>query len=349
MTPRPAGRIDRIGRIDIRRIPRLLRGENGTSVLSHHCASSRSYARKGFALLSVLWILIGVSALALAANLAAREAVAAARNRADLQSAAWRAEACLERARAAVSAALLGARHQGPGATVWGRMDRALAESPLLRGLNCRVEIEAAGAALDMNAAGEDAVRRLLVAIGRPAASADSMAAALADWRDEDDTPRPLGAEAAWYRARGMRTPRNGPLADVRELALVRGFVGSPQFDSLLSAEPGRVPLSHAPPAVLASLPGFTPEAVARLAEMRLRGEGVVDLAMFVAGLPAGARNAALSRFPDLAGAAVTQPEAWILTARGSAGVPPAVSVVEVRLVRAAERAAIVRRRTWTE
>jgi type II secretory pathway component PulK len=310
---------------------------------------SLAVSRRGFALISVLWILVGVSALALAATLAAREAVASARNRGDLAQAAWRAEACLARARAAVAEALLASRDETPGATVWGRMDRAVAESPLLAGMDCEVRVRAAGAGLDVNAASEDAVRRLLLALGRPAAVADSLVDALADWRDEDDVPRPLGAERGWYLANGKRPPRDGPIADWREVLLVRGFGGIDGIDTLLTAEPGRVPLGHAPAAVLASLPGFGAEPVARALDMRTRGDQVAELSQFVGSLSPGGREEAMRRYPELVGAAVTEPEAWIVTARGRAGAPAAVSAVEVRLVRAGERAAVVRRRTWAE
>jgi type II secretory pathway component PulK len=317
--------------------------------LSHSRTFALSHSRQGFALISVLWVLVGIAALALAANLAAREAVASARNRADLGAAAWRAEACLERARAAIAGALIEGRGEAPGATVWGRMDRVVAESPMLAGMDCAVDVRAAGAALDVNAADDETLRRLFIALGRSPASADSLADALADWRDEDDSPRPLGAEAEWYRAMRLHPPRNAPFADAREVLRVRGFGALPGIDTLLSAEPGRVPLSHAGPAVLAALPGMGAEAAGRLMEMRMRGERVADVGAFVASLSPGAREAAGRRFAELAGAAVTEPEAWIVTARGGVGAPPAVSVVEVRLVRAGSRAAVVRRRTWTE
>ncbi|MBW3656767.1 MAG: general secretion pathway protein GspK [Gemmatimonadetes bacterium] len=306
-------------------------------------------SRAGFALISVLWILVGISALAMAAGLAAREAVASARNRVDLADAAWRAEGCLERARAAISGALAAARNEGPGGGTWGRMDRAVAESPLLAGSGCDVAMIAAGAALDVNAAPEDAIHRALTAHGVPAARADSLVDALADWRDADAVPRPRGAERAWYLANGRRAPRDGTLADGREIARVRGFDGVAGMEEIFSTEPGRVPLGHAPPAVLASLPGFTPEAVARVVDLRARGQGVGDLSAFPGALSPGARDALLRRFTEFVGAAAAEPEAWIVRARAGVGTPAAVSVVEVRLVRAGDRAAIVRRKTWTE
>jgi type II secretory pathway component PulK len=316
---------------------------------SFSSSMDRARGRGGFALVSVLWIVVGIAALAMIANVAAREGIASARNRADLARAAWRAEDCLARARAVIGDALAGRGADGTGTMGWDRMDAVVAQSPLLPGPGCEVRMTAAGAALDVNATDGETVRRLLVALGRSPGEADSLADALADWRDADGTPRPYGAEAAWYAAAGMRAPRDGPLADVRELARVRGWARVGGIDTLLSAEPGRVPLSHAPAAVLATLPGLGAEAAGRLGQMRLRGEGVTDLAAFVSGLSPGARDEAMRRYTDLVGVAVVEPEAWIVTARGTEGTPPAVSAVEVRLVRAPGRTAVLRRRTWTE
>ena len=48
--------------------------------------------------------------------------------------------------------------------------------------------------------------------------------ASLLDWTDADTIPRTAGAEAGWYAQRGRAAPRNGPFADVAELARVRGL-----------------------------------------------------------------------------------------------------------------------------
>ena len=55
------------------------------------------------------------------------------------------------------------------------------------------------------------------------------------------------------------------------------------------------------------------------------------------------------SRYGDLIQLATTMPDAWILTSRGIAGTPRITEVIELRLVFAGERAAVVRRRTWIE
>jgi hypothetical protein len=206
-----------------------------------------------------------------------------------------------------------------------------------------------AGARLDVNAADADELRRLFVADGFLAAQADSLTDAVLDWRDADDQPRPGGIESAGYRAAGMEAPRNGPFADVRELARVRGLAAVRGLDTLLTAEPGRVLLDRAPRAVLASLPGFTSEAVARLEEVRSRTGRAPELAALADGLSPAGRDVILRAYQDLAGITAPEPDAWIVTARGHAGTPPVAAALEVRLVRAGPRAAIVRRRSWIE
>ncbi|MDB4949022.1 MAG: hypothetical protein JWM27_1671, partial [Gemmatimonadetes bacterium] len=56
----------------------------------------RRDSRRGFALLAVLWILVGAAALGLAVALSGRSAVAAAQNRVDLARARWAAAGCAE-------------------------------------------------------------------------------------------------------------------------------------------------------------------------------------------------------------------------------------------------------------
>ncbi len=297
---------------------------------------------RGFALLAVLWTLIGVATLALTVQLAARASVGAARNRADAARAAWLAEGCAERGRAAIAAALRASRDD---ASAWDRVPGALSRSPLAEG--CDVAARAAGAALDINHADAETLRRLMLHLGARPAEADSLADALLDWRDADGEPRPYGAEAPQYA--GRRPPRNGPLAHPDELLRVRGFGRFAGLDTLLGTEPGRIPLGHAPSAVIASLPGFTPEALARIRDARGRGEAAGDLTAIAAVLSASAREEMRAHLTELNAMTSPQPEAWILTARARKGAPALTAVVELRLVRAGERAAVVRRRTWVE
>ena len=302
--------------------------------------------RRGFALLAVLWTVLGVAMLALAAAASAREGVAAARNRANLARAAWRAEDCLERSRAAIAESLGAASAGGAdGSGAWRTLDAIVRQSPLVTAPVCDVTLRAAGESVDLNAADGEQLRALLRVLAVPAPRADSLADALLDWRDEDEVQRPHGAERTWYDSSGRTPPRNGPLADPHELVLVRGFATVAGLDRVAWVEPGRVAVGHAPLAVLATLPGFGEEALARVAERRARGAPDASLTALAAELSPGAREQLGARYADLVRIATTEPDAWILTARGAAGAPVVVAEIEVRLVRAGPRAADVRKR----
>ena len=128
----------------------------------------------------------------------------------------------LARSGVAVAAVVL-AETGGGGApdTLASPWARDAGRQPLGAGwVEVRVEDEARR--LDVNAPElADALPRLLDLLGIDRGLAD----AIADWTDADDTPRPRGAERAWY-AGGTPSlvPRNGPFATVGELALVRGI-----------------------------------------------------------------------------------------------------------------------------
>lgn len=101
---------------------------------------------------------------------------------------------------------------------------------------------------------------RLLQHLKLPADLGDT----LADWIDANDEPHPGGAESAWYRAQLPAIEvRNGPLATVEELKLLKGFdpetlskllpyvtiYGSTEGDMITP-----VNINTAPPTLLASL-----------------------------------------------------------------------------------------------
>ena len=321
-------------------------------------STHRRSRRPGFVLLAVLWVMVGVSALGLALALSARNSIRGAENRRASEIAAWKAEGCAERARVVIEAALEGragrlsannVSQQDPSRGGWRTLDGVVAESPLMMSSGCMVTLRAAGSAIDVNTASEELLYTFFTGVVASSDRADSLTQAILDWRDPDDLPRSLGAEREWYERGGRTLPRNGHLSDARELQYIRGFDAIGGLDSMLDVEPGRIDLSHAPLAVLAALPGFTSEAVGRIAEERLRGVPTTDLLALSARLSPTARATLVSRYADLARLTVTEPDAWILESRASAGEPAITEVVEFRLVRAGTRAAIVRKRRWIE
>lgn len=303
--------------------------------------------RRGFALLATLWVVIALAALGAAGSLAAHRAIDTSRNRVNLTRAAWRAEGCAEVARAVIDDALRGAASDpARGAAVWDDLDTLVAQSATIAQSKCRIHLAAAGSRLDINAADEEMLRALFRFATPSPNEADSLADALLDWRDADTLPRAGGAESAWYVARHRLAPRDGPFADRRELHRVRGFERLSGVDSLVDVEPGRVAINHAPAAVVAALPGLSSESVSRLVLARQRGEHVRDLIALAGPMSADARARLMQRYAKLATVVTTEPDAWILTATSEAGQPAAAATLQLRLVRAGSRAAIVRRRT---
>jgi type II secretory pathway component PulK len=289
----------------------------------------------------VLWALTGIAMLSLTLSLAANESLATVQNRVRLTRAAWRAEGCLERARSAIAAALVEA---DTADAVWRDIDSVVAASPLTQG--CRLALRPAGLALDANSADDETLRALLLHAGLSRARVDSLVDALLDWRDDDDVPRPRGAERAWYESRRRIPPRNGRFVAIGELLQVRGFDAVSHVDSLLTVEPGRVYLTRAPLHVLAALPGFGVEVLAEIAERRTVGIPVADLLDLGARLSPAARDALIGRYAELVRLTTMSPDAWIATSEATDGSPPEATV-ELRLVHADRRAAIVRRRSW--
>jgi len=298
--------------------------------------------RDGFALVAMLWLIVGMTALAMDDTARDEDALGASRNRINAVAARWRAEGCIAAARD-ISGAALADSTRAPRAA-WDTLDLVLAAVPGLQG-TCRITARAAGTQLDVNATDGDGLRAAFVAAGEPSARADSLADAIQDWRDPDSLPRPSGAEASWYRDAGRVGPSNRPFTSAAEIRLVRGFRHTAPAAALLTVEPGRILLDRAPLPVVASLPGMTPEALGRIAELRWRGERLGDISRLAASLSDAGRAALNAAYPALIRRVTSEPDAWTVSATGVAGTPPVAATEEVRLVRAGRRAGVVRRR----
>jgi general secretion pathway protein K len=121
---------------------------------------------------------------------------------------------------------------------------------------------------IDLNSANDALLKGLMTQVG----GLDSDAAAhvvdaILDWRDTDDLRRPNGAEAADYRAAGLKYgPSNAPFESVGEFGRVLGV--TPELYqrvarslTVFSRQPGVNPTTAAREVLLA-LPNATPELV---------------------------------------------------------------------------------------
>jgi hypothetical protein len=74
-----------------------------------------------------------------------------------------------------------------------------------------------------------------------------------------------------------------------------------------------------------------------------------MDLVTLAAEVSSAASAALLAHYAELSRLTTAEPDAWIVTSRARDGSSAVIAAIEVRLVRAGTRAAIVRRRSWVE
>lgn len=273
-------------------------------------------ARRGFTMITVLWVMTAAAIVAAAGALAGRNAVNAASNRVHLARAFWLASGCVARVQAAVDTTLALAKTFEDAADTWRMLGRAVPPPD-----RCSISLEAAGTRLDINSASEEMLRSLFVALGYD--GAQSLAAAVGDWRES-----------------------NGALADLRELACLRGFENMTDLDSVLTTEPGRISLATAPATVLLAVPGFTRETADRVVELERAGTPVVDVASLSALVSRSSADTLLARFAEVVRLTTTTPDAWIVTTRVSVGKPPVTVTLSRRLLRDGKRAVVVASRS---
>jgi general secretion pathway protein K len=283
--------------------------------------------RRGIALLATLWLLAALSVIAAGALSLARIERNTAVDRVALTRGRFAAEGCL---------ALL------QGGLANGSPLADIDSTDLGGGVWCRASIEDLGARLSVEVSNAEPLAALIGDTARTAA--------LLDWIDPDDLPRAEGAEAEWYRANGLRTPRNGPLADVDELRYVRGFDSAAVArlaPFLTKWSSTRVNVNVAPREILSTLPGLEPGAVELLLDRRGRGEILRDLDGMLSILPASLRAPALGRYAELQSHVFFTPERIVVHLEG---VVPEVSFpirTTILAQVASVRLAVLAREEW--
>jgi type II secretory pathway component PulK len=296
-------------------------------------------ARAGYVLLAVLWIAAAAAGLSLTVVATARHAIATSRNRIALTEAEWLARGCIARLYAMATLELQREPKWTPGSmsSAWVNLDSLLASMNGSAGADCSISVRANGSRLDVNHADDQMLARLFRRLGMQDAQADSFAHAISDWRDADTVPRLFGAEREWYLASRLPPPPNRPIADLRELAHVKGFDGKLALQDYLGVGQGAVSINHASETVLASLPGFSEEAVIRAVEMQRRGRVMRTYTDISGGLVPHLRDSLNAAIPQLASRTLFMPKSWMAVAEASSGNPPMKMSVEVRIERAVQ------------
>jgi type II secretory pathway component PulK len=256
--------------------------------------------------MAALWLLVALGAVGLDAALRSKTQRAVAVNQLDAVRARDAALAGSEYARSRLTAALLERREQmaaevrrqsaGRNLTAaqsrnlllsqlagddpWYEPSRYLMPALALGDAEFQVDARDTGLMLNVNQASEEMLRNFLASGLRiDYAWAERLAAAILDWRDDDDLPRINGAERDEYIAAGAAVlPGNRPFNDVDEVRHVLGM--TPElFEAMrpyiTTIGSGRINVNAAPEPVLAAVPTFTPAVVSMLLRLREAGQPV--------------------------------------------------------------------------
>src|SRR4029077_8905250 len=87
------------------------------------------------------------------------------------------------------------------------------------------ISVQDEASKIDLNQAPEALLAVLFESVGIDPDKAQSLADAIADFRDADNLTRPRGAEEAEYRSAGLaRGPKNAPFQMTEELQQVLGM-----------------------------------------------------------------------------------------------------------------------------
>ncbi len=275
--------------------------------------------QRGTVILLVLWILVAMSLLGVSFSAAIRTEVNAARNVIDQKQSYYLARAGLEYAvyevirSQAASAQLQQIREQGldfEGPKVL--TGQVTLELP---GGSAEVEILDESGKINLNTVPEtsegqdssDLLYNLLIVIGLDPLEADGITDSILDWIDQDEIPRPNGAESAYYESLDPPYRAGNKLFDApEELLLVKGvtpeifygrkgvtetgekleFFGLQKYVSTFAIGT-QINVNSAPFPVLAALPYLNYDLALRIYQLRQEApfQDATDLMQRVPGL----------------------------------------------------------------
>jgi general secretion pathway protein K len=256
--------------------------------------------RRGFALLSALWLLVAISALALELSIVARYRRLVVANILESVRAERAAESGVEEERARLARLLAGGgRLSGSDANSivdpWRDAGAASSDTVSVGDAAYRVVTTDAGTMVQLNLVDETGLARFLSASSIDPLTADALAQAIMDWRDADDFRRLRGAEREEYIKSGARElPANGPFESVDDLRFVRGMTRSilariaPRMTVFGS---GEVNVNRASEPVLLSVPGMTSLAASAIVGAQQAHRRIDNVRQLLDMLPLPART----------------------------------------------------------
>jgi general secretion pathway protein K len=170
---------------------------------------------EGIALIAVLWVLILLSIIAASVSRETRTDVSISRNMVDIAMARAAADAGIQRAILDLVSVPNTEMVRADGRIYGWRFASSTVQ----------ISTRDDSTKIDLNHAPETSLSALFASVGVDASKAESLADAIADFRDPDNFPHRHGAEAAEYVAAGLAWgPKNAPFEAVEELEQVLGM-----------------------------------------------------------------------------------------------------------------------------
>jgi len=247
-------------------------------------------ARRGFALLAAMWLVVAIAAVALQFSLDARERRLLGINAAERGQGRAAAMGALNATQAALDAAL----RQGPGSgnnrsaalrgsDPWLDVDSLFSGTILIDSIPVDVQARDLGTQLNINNMTEGQLRAFLSFGLKDFSASDHLSQAILDWRDADSIPRANGAERDTYiKDDRLALPTNQPFREVSDLLNVEGF--TPEIyghlaQYLTTRGSGIININSADTVVLRALPGMTDRVLIQILALRSRGRRITSLA----------------------------------------------------------------------
>jgi general secretion pathway protein K len=253
----------------------------------------RNPQQSGVVLIVVLWVMVGMSMLAVSFSASIRTEVNATRNVVDQKESYYLSRAGIEYAIYKViesqSAFAQLQRQREEGLQSLPPALTGFVEFAMGRG-KASVEIIEETGKINVNLAPNYLLYNLLIGVGLDEQEADMITDSIEDWRDRDELHRLNGAESDYYQS--LPEPylaKNGPFDVPEELLLVRGITPEIYYGRKGTTESGeqveyyglqkyfttfarinRINVNSAPVPVLAAVPGLDLEAAKLIYGMRL-------------------------------------------------------------------------------
>ncbi len=253
--------------------------------------------RRGFALLTAIWLVVAIAIVGLQFAIEARHARLAGMNSVQDSRGRALASGALDLTRARVDLAMRRAAEQGPVqassslADSWMGIDTLMSGTERIGDTDVHITVRSLGSKLNINRATEAEFRNFFAALQIDYSDAEMLSQTIMDWRDVDDQYRARGAEREYYIREGrLNLPRNNLFESVDELRYVEGMTQE-IFDLVASQltvwGSGRINLNTADRPVLLSLTGMNEAAVSQLLSLRQSGQRIAnvnELTPFLAG-----------------------------------------------------------------